>query len=126
MLRITFANNITYTVHEDTVVYPWGGVNTRNKMEIHMPEEAMSLEDFIALVSNENNTVTMRHVSIDDRGKVVYDNTYQYYTVLAEVGKRRCDMIDLETGEVTSAFHLVAVLEQLSQTERKLLELTKK
>lgn len=125
MLMITFANGKTYPVHEDTTIYPSGNRNIRNRMEIHIAEDKITFDNFIALVSDEKATMTMRHTMTDDANKIIYDHTYTYYIALAEVGKRRCDVVNVETGEVRSEYHLVAVLEQLTETEQKLRELEK-
>lgn len=122
-LKITFGNGKTYEVHNDTIVMPSGVANVRSRMEIHMAENAMKMDDFIALLSNEDNTMTMRHVKTDDEGKVIYDFTYTYYIAVSEIGKKRCDVVNVQTGEASSEYHLVAVMEQLTYQEQKLKEL---
>jgi hypothetical protein len=124
-LNITFGNGKTYSVYDDTVIFPSNDVNVRNRMEIHMSEQIISLNDFITLMSDENATMTMRHVKTDTLNNVIYDNTYTYYILLAEIGKRRCDIVDVKTGTVRSAYHLVAVLEQPTAVEQELREIKK-
>ena len=122
-LNITFANGKTYEVLDNTVIYPSGSSNVHSRMEIHMAEDVMDLDSFVALMGDENATMTQRHVKTDDEGKVLYDYTYTYYIAVSEVGKKRCEVVNTQTGEVVSEYHLVAILEQLTYTEQKLREL---
>lgn len=122
-LKITFGNGKTYEVHNDTIVMPSGVANVRSRMEIHMAEDVMGVDEFINLMSDENNTMTMRHVATNDNGDVLYDFTYTYYIAVSQIGKKRCDVVDTQTGEASSEYHLVAVMEQLTYQEQKLKEL---
>lgn len=126
MLQLTFNNGLTFPIHDDTVIYSAVNINSRSKMAIHIPESVMLLDDFIALVSDENATMHMTISEIDENHNLVRETPYVYYIALAEVGKRRCDVIDVQTGAVISEYHLVAVLEQLTATEQKLRELEAK
>ena len=115
-----------YAALDNTTVYPSSSANQRSRMEIHMAEDAMELEEFVALMGNEANTMNIRleGYHMDEGEKVVdYDTAYTYFIVVSEVGKKRVDAVDNATGAVASEYHLVAVLEQLTYTEQKLHEL---
>lgn len=125
-LNIIFGGK-EYAALDNTTVYPSGSANTRSRMEVHMAEDAMELDAFVALMSNEANTMNIRLVGYheDETAGVVvdYDTAYTYFVVVSEVGKKRVDAVDNATGAVASEFHLVAVLEQLTYIEQKLHEL---
>lgn len=116
-----------YAAHTDTTVYPSGSPNIRSRMELHMAEDAMSLEEFAALMGDETNTMTIRLVGYheNESGEKVtdYDTAYSSYTYLSQVGKKRVQAVDNATGAVSEEYHLVAVLEQLTYTEQKLRQL---
>ena len=113
-----------YAAHTDTTVYPSGSPNIRSRMEVHMPEDAMSLEQFASFMADEANTAAIRLVGYheDENGEKVidYDTAYSSFVYLAEVGKKRAQAVDNTTGAITEEYHLVAVLEQLTYTEQKL------
>lgn len=122
-IKVFLANNTEYSALEDTLVYPSGVSNVRNHMEIHFSDDSMSVEDFVALMSNPENLSTIRVVKSNDNGGVEYDNTYTHYVIPKVVGKKRIDKVDNNTAVVTSEYHLVAVIEQLTYIEQKLAEL---
>ena len=112
-----------YAAHTDTTVYPSGNPGIRSRMEIHMPEGTMDLEDFALLMGDEAVTETIRLVgSHEEEGVTVvdYDTAYSNFTFLSEVGKKRIDTVEVQSGEAETQYHLVAVLEQLTYTEQKL------
>ena len=121
-LNIIFGGK-QYAALENTTVYPSGNANVRSRMEIHMAEDAMALEAFVALVSDEANTMNIRLVGwrdVEGSPVVDYDTAYTYFVIVSEVGKKRVDTVDNATGAVTSEYHLVAVLEQLTYIEQQL------
>ena len=112
-----------YNALDDTIAYPSDSAQLRSRMEIHMAENEMSLDSFVKLMSNEEKTKTIRVVKRNNDNIVEYDNTYTYYIVPREIGKKMVDVVDHETGAARSEHHLVAVLEQLTYTEQKLYEM---
>ena len=117
MLKIRLANEKEYEVLPSTVIYPGYG-NARSKFEIHMTEDAMSLDDFVALFV-ESNTAKIRLIEeLDNEQKT--DVTYYDYIIVASVGLQRVTDVSVQTGEPNVSVELVAVLEQLSYIEKQL------
>lgn len=119
LISMTLANGKTYDVcANDTIFYPALNMNLRNSLVVHMPITSMSLSEFVALMSDEKNTATIR---ITRSESTIQE--FQKYTICASVGQSRFDSIDPTTGVVTSEDHYVAKLEQLTFTEQKLADL---
>lgn len=117
MLKIRLANEKEYAVLPSTVIYPGYG-NTRSKFEIHMDQDAMSLNDFVALFTEEN-TKEIRLIEELEKGQKT-DVTYYDYIIVSSVGLQRVSNISVQTGEQTNSVHLVAILEQLTYIEKQL------
>lgn len=118
-LKIKLANGKDYEILDNTTVFPSGNTAVRSRMEIHMAEDAMTLDAFVALFSDDAKTKTI-HIINEEQGT---DITYTWYIAVSEIGKKRVDTVNHETGEVVSNLHLVAVLEQLTYIEQKLYEM---
>ncbi|MBR0341014.1 MAG: hypothetical protein IJH64_01940 [Oscillospiraceae bacterium] len=124
MLIATFLDGTQYEVLDNTTVYPSGSPMIRSHMELHMAEDAMTIEEFETLLSDENKTRTITFTMINDETEeVIFQNTYSYYVVLAEVGKKIVETVSTETGQTLKEKHLVARLEQLTDTEQQLRDL---
>ena len=123
MLTATFADGTQKTVLTDTTIYPTGSSMIRSHMELHMAEDAMTLEAFEEFLSDKEKTIKITLTMTDDAGDVLYENDYSYFVILAEVGKKTVQVIDTETGAVTEEKHLVARLEQLTYIEQQLQDL---
>lgn len=52
MKKLICANQATYDVCEETVCYPSGSANARNYLELWLPQDAMSFDEFEALCKN--------------------------------------------------------------------------
>ena len=113
----------TYPACKETVIYPSGNAAVRNRLEIHLAEDAMSWADFEALLAGDLSEITLEEYAeqatsagADDEQpaepKLLYSITARQYTILAEIGRKRVDTIDPLTAQITSEMHLVAVLEQ--------------
>lgn len=113
----------TYPACKETVIYPSGVAAVRNRLEIHLAEDAMSWADFEALLAGDLSEITLEEyaeqataASADDeqpaKPQLLYSTTARQYTILAEIGRKRVDTIDPLTAQITSEMHLVAVLEQ--------------
>lgn len=113
----------TYPACKETVIYPSGNAAVRNRLEIHLAEDAMSWADFEALLTGDLSEITLEEYAeqataagADDEQpaepKLLYSTTARQYTILAEIGRKRVDTIDPLTAQITSEMHLVAVLEQ--------------
>lgn len=129
----------TYPACKETVIYPSGNAAVRNRLEIHLAEDAMSWADFEALLAGDLSEITLEEyaeqataagadgeqpasagdeqpASADDEQpaepQLLYSTTARQYTILAEIGRKRVDTIDPLTAQITSEMHLVAVLEQ--------------
>ena len=113
----------TYPACKETVIYPSGNAAVRNRLEIHLAEDAMSWADFEALLAGDLSEITLEEYAeqatsagADDEQpaepQLLYSTTARQYTILAEIGRKRVDTIDPLTAQITSEMHLVAVLEQ--------------
>ncbi len=113
----------TYPACKETVIYPSGNAAVRNRLEIHLAEDAMSWADFEALLAGDLSEITLEEYAeqattggADDeqpaKPQLLYSTTARQYTILAEIGRKRVDTIDPLTAQITSEMHLVAVLEQ--------------
>lgn len=129
MLTLTLANGNEYEVLEETAVYPSGSPSLRSRMEVHMPPDAMALEQFAAAFSDEAATAELRlakTVDADDeargrhKGDILFETAYRQYCIVAGVGKKRVQATDPATGLVGEAMHLVAELEQRTYIEQQL------
>ena len=131
MLIMKFADSTAHEIHASTTVYPSGSATVRSRMEVHMAEDAMTLANFEALMTDAAKTETLRIIETrtdtDENGEavetLVRDNAYSAYTYVSRVGKERVDVVDHTTGATTSETHLVVVLEQLTYTEQQLTKL---
>lgn len=117
MIKIALSNGKEYEVLANTVIHPGYG-NTRSKFEIHMYQDYMSLDDFVALFTDEN-TKEIRLVEVLGDGQKT-DVTYYDYVIVASVGLQRVTNVSVQTGEQTVSVELVAVLEQLTYIEKQL------
>ena len=115
---IKLSNNNEYPVCStgdySTRVIPSGNANVRSKMFIYMPEDVMTLEEFIAIFSNEANLESITFIG------ETFENVYENYTVVQSVGKELVTEVDNATGAAISEYRLVAKLEQLTYIEQKL------
>lgn len=103
----------TYPACKETVIYPSGNAAVRNRLEIHLAEDAMSWADFEALLAGDLSEITLEEYAEQaDDPQLLYSTTARQYTILAEIGRKRVDTIDPLTAQITSEMHLVAVLEQ--------------
>ena len=103
----------TYPACKETVIYPSGNAAVRNRLEIHLAEDAMSWADFEALLAGIPSEITLEEYAEQPaKPKLLYSTTARQYTILAEIGRKRVDAIDPLTAQITSEMHLVAVLEQ--------------
>ena len=60
MLKITLKNGKEYAALDSTAVYPSGNPNTRSRMEIHLPEDTMSVDTLAAIFADEEATSEIR------------------------------------------------------------------
>lgn len=118
MVSVTFANGKEIDVLDDTVVLPSGTSAVRNKMEIHVDKDAMTLDAFVALFSEE----AMQEIRIKEvvDGETKYDILYTDYGIVASVGLQRVEKHDVVSSQVNTSIHLVAVLEQYTYIEKQL------
>lgn len=112
MLKIKLANNNEYEVLENTAIYLSYGAG-RNRMEIHMDVDAMTVEEFEGLFT-EANTAEIHLLNGES------DMAYFDYSIIASIGKKRVSSASTSTGEVSSALELVVELEQLTYIEKQL------
>ena len=123
MLKIVLADKSEYEVlPQFTAVYPSFSANARNRMEIHMREDLMTLD---ALFSDKKKTDTITLTEIDESvepNKVKHSLIYSKYNYVTSVGKEIVtipNFTDASTPPVTET-HLVVKLEQLTYTEQQL------
>lgn len=121
MLKIKMADGVERDVLENTVIYPSYNTAIRNRFEIHMDSEAMSLDDFIALFSDENTSEIHLINEINADSEVQKTDTVYYdYSIISSIGLQRAMSSDIKTGEPTETINLVAVLEQPTYIEKQL------
>lgn len=121
MLQITMKNGELLPVIQPTAAYPSYSANQRNYLEIHIEDDEMTFDEFYALVTN--SVATEKMILVNDDPENPYTNIYEHYTEATEVSRKKITGFDASTGAPIEAIHLVARLEQLTYTERKLKEL---
>lgn len=113
MVKIKLSNGTEYEVLPITAVYPSYASNIRNRMEIHMPLDAMTDAEFIALFSDKELTKKISIINTETDKNI----TYEGYNEPFSIGVSRYDTVVLSTGEPVTEYHLVANLEQLTYQE---------
>lgn len=83
MKKLICANQATYDVCEETVCYPSGSANARNYLELWLPQDAMSFDEFEALCKNSAAMASVHIQTADGAGVAAFDG----YTVPAEIAK---------------------------------------
>ena len=129
MLKITLKNGKEYAALDSTAVYPSGNPSTRSRMEIHLPEDTMSVDTLAAIFADEEATSEIRMTRTVDEdnpekgqkaGNVIYDTLYKQYCLVTSVGKKRITNTNFSSGQVSDAMHLVVELEQRTYIEQQL------
>ena len=129
MLKITLKNRKEYAALDSTAVYPSGNPNTRSRMEIHLPEDTMSVDTLAAIFADEEATSEIRMTRTVDEdnpekgqkaGDIIYDTLYKQYCIVTSVGKKRITNTNFSSGQVSDAMHLVVELEQRTYIEQQL------
>lgn len=116
MIKIKLADNSEIEVLANTAVYPSMSASNRSRMEIHLAENAMALDDFETLFSNEAKTASIHLINTENGSDVTYSN----YSIVASIGKKSVATVNYQTGATASEMHLVAELEQLTYIEQQL------
>ena len=121
MLKITLENGSAYEVLSDTASYPSMSTTTRSYLEVHMSEDAMTLDEFYALMTDSEATKKITLQNIDaEKPEKEYTNIYADFTYPRSIGKQCVTKVNYATGEPVEEVHLVATLEQLTFVERQL------
>lgn len=121
MLKITLENGSAYEVLPETACYPSMSTTARSYLEIHMSADAMTLDEFYALMTDSEATKKITLENIDaEHPENDYTNIYADFTYPRSVGKKCVTKVGYATGEPIEETHLVAVLEQLTYVERQL------
>ena len=123
MLEIIFNEGNSYEALNDTTVYPSGSSMVRSYMEIHLPEDAMTIEAFESILTNEYKAKRITLKKTNDDGDVLFEDVYSNFIYNAEVGKKTYEKIDTATGQTVTEKHLVARQEQYTFIEQKLHDL---
>ena len=113
MVKIKLSNGTEYEVLPVTAVYPSYSSNSRSRMEIHMPLDAMTDAEFIALFSDKDLTKKISIINTETDSNI----TYEGYNEPFSIGVSRYDTTVVATGEPVEEYHLVANLEQLTYQE---------
>lgn len=119
MQKLKCGNGSVYEVCDETVCYPSGNANVRNHMDIYMPEDAMTFDEFEALCKNETAMDELHLMNME--GSEIA--AFEHYNVPAEIAKKRFQIYNNQTGQVTEEMRLYAKMEQLTYIEQKLKEL---
>lgn len=124
MLKITLENGSAYEALHETACYPSVSTTARSYLEVHMSADAMTLDEFYELMTDSEATkkITLQNIDAEDPKKE-YTNIYADFTYPRSIGKQCVTKVNYATGEPVEEVHLVATLEQLTYTERKLKEL---
>ena len=71
MLKITLENGSAYEVLSDTACYPSMSTTTRSYLEVHMSEDAMTLDEFYALMTDSEATkkITLQNIDAENPEK---------------------------------------------------------
>ena len=121
MLKITLENGSAYEVLSDTACSPSMSTTTRRYLEVHMSEDAMTLDEFYALMTDSEATKKITLQNIDaEKPEKEYTNIYADFTYPRSIGKQCVTKVNYATGEPVEEVHLVATLEQLTFVERQL------
>lgn len=121
MLKITLENGSAYEVLHETACYPSMSTTARSYLEVHMSADAMTLDEFYALMTDAEATKKITLQNIDaEHPENDYTNIYADFTYPRSVGKKCVTKVGYATGEPIEETHLVAVLEQLTYVERQL------
>ena len=75
MKKLICANQATYNVCEETVCYPSGSANARNYLELWLPQDAMSFDEFEALCKNSAAMASVHIQTADGAGVAAFDAT---------------------------------------------------
>ena len=118
MLKITLENGSAYEVLHETACYPSMSTTARSYLEVHMSEDAMTLDEFYALMTDSEATKKITLQNID--AEKPYTNVYADFTYPRSIGKQCVTKVNYATGEPVEEVHLVATLEQLTFVERQL------
>lgn len=124
MLTITLTNDKRYEVLSDTAVYPALNAASRGRMEIHMSEDTMTMEDLEKIFSDEALTAEIVLERDDEPG--AFRTLYKNFIVVSSLGKKRITKTDYTTAQTTEEVHLVVELEQLTYLEQQLAALQSK
>lgn len=116
MIKIKFSDNSEIEVLANTAVYPSMSASNRSRMEIHLAENAMALDAFEALFSDEAKTASIHLINTENGSDVTYSN----YSIVASIGKKSVATVNYQTGATASEMQLVAELEQLTYIEQQL------
>lgn len=114
MLKVKMKDGKEYPVLSNTAVYPSYSL-ARNRMEICMAEDAMTIDEFERIFT-EDNTSEIHLIDTDSKSDVAYYN----YSVIASIGKQRKSSIAVESAQQVNTVELVVVLEQLTYLEVQL------
>ena len=121
MLKITLETGSAYEVLSYTACYPSMSTTTRSYLEVHMSEDAMTLDEFYALMTDSEATKKITLQNIDaEKPEKEYTNIYADFTYPRSIGKQCVTKVNYATGEPVEEVHLVATLEQLTFVERQL------
>ena len=121
MLKITLENGSAYEVLSDTACYPSVSTTARSYLEVHMSADAMTLDEFYALMTDSEATKKITLQNIDaEKPEKEYTNIYADFTYPRSIGKQCVTKVNYATGEPVEEVHLVATLEQLTFVERQL------
>ena len=73
MVKIKLSNGTEYEVLPVTAVYPSYSSNSRSRMEIHMPLDAMTDAEFIALFSDKDLTKKISIINTETDSNITYE-----------------------------------------------------
>ena len=125
MLKIVLADKSEYEVLQNsTAIYPSYSNNQRNRMELHMRNDLMSLSQLEAIFTDKTKTDSI--VLVDDRPDdippVHNETVYNKYNYVASLGKETvvATAISDVSSPPVSEIHIVVKLEQLTYIEQQL------
>ena len=116
-LTLQFADGTTQAALTETTIYPSGSVNYRSYAEIHLAENAMTLDELEALFKDESKTQRIHYI-LKEGDVICSDQVYENYVLLTGFGKKIVEATNSVTGDMIEETHLIVRLEQPTYNEQ--------
>lgn len=115
--ELTFNDGSSIALLEDSVIEPSNSIYVRNRLRLHVIDG--NVASFVSVFDDKTKIEHMIFKAFYDEGELAYSYDLEYYTIVADVGRKLIQTVDSQTGIVSSVYHLVAILEQPTPIERE-------